>query len=78
MAVFFTMLLAVSLSDTGELKTGALLQTLPEDGTWAKFRIKVNGDDQDFSLTWTVRSVGTVKHNGKLCRYVELERQWVG
>lgn len=75
MSLVFTMLLAAFLSDIGEVKSGALLQTLPDDGAWTTFQIHVTGDNRDLSFTWTVRSVGTVVHDGKLCRYLELEQK---
>lgn len=78
MSTILMLLLAVGLADTGEIKTAALLQTLPDDGAWTTYQIDVTGDEQNLSLTWTVRSVGTVMHDGKVCRYLELEQKCDG
>jgi hypothetical protein len=71
--VLFSPLLA--LFAAAESRTGALLQALPDDGAWVTFQVNVAGDSKDVGLTWTLRSVGTVLHEGKPCRFLELEQK---
>jgi len=49
-----------------------LFQTLPKDGTGAKFHINmlVNGNEQ--VRTWQIRSTGVRKYEGKPARWIEL------
>ncbi len=50
-----------------------LFQTLPKDGTGAKFHVNMllNGNEQ--TRTWQIRSTGTRKHEGKPARWIELD-----
>lgn len=61
-----------------EPPTGALLQTLPEDGVWSKFEVTVKIDSRELPTTWFARSVGQAFHDGKECRFVELEQMESG
>lgn len=51
-----------------------LLQTLPDDGRWAKYHLRLQAPDQDQTLSWTVRSVGQFQQAGRDVRCIELER----
>lgn len=55
-------------------KSSPLLQTLPEDGEWVSFAITISVDGRELTPTWTTRSVGKTTHEGKPCRFVELEQ----
>jgi len=68
------LMLSATFAGADEVKSGALLQTLPKDGQWASYLIQINGDGKDLSLNWKLRSVGTCFHEGKPCRYLELEQ----
>ena len=61
-----------------EPPTGALLQTLPEDGVWSKFEVMVKIDGRELQTIWIARSVGRAFHDGKECRFVELEQMESG
>ncbi len=67
-------LVAALFAFADEPKSAALIQTLPDDGTWATFNviIKLNGKEQ--LPTWSIRSVGQVLHAGKQCRWIEMEQ----
>ena len=68
--------LVVGFAD--EPQTGALLQTLPEDGVWSKFEVMVKIDNRELQTTWVASSVGKAFHDGKECRFVELEQMESG
>ncbi len=57
-----------------EAAAGGLFQTLPEDGVWVKFDVALKVDAQEVPLVWQARSVGKGFHDGKECRYIELEQ----
>jgi len=57
-----------------ESQSGALFQTLPEDGVWAKYDVALKIDNQEVALAWQARSVGKGFHDGKECRLLELEQ----
>ena len=71
-AVTFVVVAVLSAPDVS--KTGALLQTLPDDGAWVTFQVTASAEGKDVSLTWTLRSVGTAFYEGKKCRYLEVEQ----
>jgi hypothetical protein len=50
-----------------------LIQTLPEDGSWVKFDLRLEGPNIDQTLTWTVRSVGNFQQAGKDLRCIETD-----
>lgn len=67
----WTYLLTVALSaDPTQLP---LLATLPEDGRWAKFDLRLQTPDQEQTLAWTVRSVGMFQQAGRDLRCLETE-----
>ena len=68
------LILAAVLLDANATKTATLLQTLPEDGSWVTFQATAGPEGNNASLTWTLRSVGTAFHEGKKCRFLELEQ----
>ncbi len=57
-----------------EPRSAALVQTLPPDGSWVNFNVKLVVLDQDFELTAIARSVGKATYEGKQCRYIEYEQ----
>lgn len=57
-----------------EPKSGALIQTLPKDGSWAEFNVNVKVNGQEYVPVWSLRSVGQAFHSGKQCRFVEMEQ----
>lgn len=50
-----------------------LLATLPEDGRWAKYDLRMQVNSDDHLLTWTVSSVGQFQQAGKDVRCIETE-----
>lgn len=50
-----------------------LLTTLPEDGHWAKYDLRLQAASQDHLLAYTVRSVGQFQQAGKDVRCIETE-----
>lgn len=75
--MFSSLILALGLTLSfadGDPQTGALFQTLPEDGVWAKYDVAVKIDSQEIPLQWQARMVGKAFHNGKACRILELEQ----
>jgi len=64
-------LLAVALCDDPTMVP--LLGTLPEDGRWAKYNLRVQAANQDQTMTWTVRSVGQFQQGGRDVRCIETE-----
>jgi hypothetical protein len=50
-----------------------LLVTLPEDGHWAKYDLRVQMGSQDHLVAYTVRSVGQFQQAGKDVRCIETE-----
>lgn len=65
---------ALLLGFAEEPKTGALFQTLPEDGVWAKYEVNLKINNQESRPIWHARSVGKAFHDGKECRFIELEQ----
>ena len=53
---------------------GGCLQLLPVDGTWAQYHVDIQIANQGINATWLVRSVGEQMHDGKPCRWIELEQ----
>ncbi len=66
---------ALTFGFAEEPKTGALFQTLPEDGVWAKYEVALKINNQETKPIWYARSVGKVFHDGKECRFIELEQE---
>lgn len=54
--------------------SGGCLQTLPVDGTWARYQVSLKQGQREISAQWTARSVGQITHNGIACRWIELEQ----
>lgn len=64
--------LAVSAARAG----GGLLQTLPKDGSWAKYYVELKNSAQPKENTTgilKIASVGRVAENGEDCRWIELD-----
>ena len=74
MTAFNCLLFCSLLFAADEPKSAALMQTLPEDGSWVKFNVNVVINGAEVSPTWTMRSVGKADHDGKACRFIELEQ----
>lgn len=72
MTLTYALLLLIAAADVP--LSGALLQELPPDGTWATYNVSVKVEGQDVSLSWTARSVGTAFCDGKDCRLIEIEQ----
>lgn len=68
------LLIVASLAFAEDLKSAPLMQTLPADGTWSTLSVTVDSEGQSVPLTWTIRSVGREMHDGKPCRYIEMEQ----
>lgn len=60
-----SMLLVVNAAIADEPKLGALIQTLPKDGSWIEFNVNVKVNGQEYVPAWSVRSVGQAFHSGK-------------
>ena len=67
-------LLAFDTAIADEPKSGALIQTLPKDGTWAEFNVNLKLNGQEAVPKWSLRSVGQAFHGGKQCRFLEMEQ----
>lgn len=67
----WTYLLTVVLSADPTIMP--LLATLPEDGRWAKYDLRLQAGSQDQVLTYTVRSVGQFQQAGKDVRCIETD-----
>lgn len=50
-----------------------LLATLPEDGRWSKFDLRLQANSQDHLLPYSVRSVGQFQQGGRDVRCIELD-----
>ena len=74
MSIALSLMLAFSVFGAEDSKSGTLLQTLPPDGAWVKSQVSVTTHEKDISLTWNLRSVGSVVHNGEMCHHLELEQ----
>lgn len=72
--VLGSLLLTIERSVADEPKSGALIQTLPKDGTWAEFNVNVKLNGQEIVPSWKLRSVGQAFHGGKQCRFIEMEQ----
>ena len=57
-----------------DVEAGGLFQTLPEETAWAQYDVNVKIDSQEVQLKWHARSVGKGFHDGKECRFLELEQ----
>src|SRR5581483_3268117 len=64
-------LLAVTLTD--DPTSVALLETLPADGKWVKYDLRLQIGGQDHNLTWAARSVGNCQQGGRDLRCIETE-----
>ena len=76
-------LIALALLAPAFAQADGLLQRLPADGTWARFRLLAVVEDQDGVQTkedgyLTMSSVGVVTENDERCRWIELVYQWDG
>lgn len=65
--------LLMSFADP-DMPSGGLFQTLPDDGVWTKYEVTLKVDAQEIPLVWQARAVGKGFHEGKECRYLELEQ----
>ena len=59
-------------------RTCSLMQTLPPDGSWVSFDLKIDVDGREIRTIWTTRSVGRIQYQGKPCRIIELEQTCTG
>ncbi len=50
-----------------------LLTTLPEDGRWSKFDLRLQANSQDHLLPYHIRSVGQFQQAGRDVRCIELD-----
>jgi hypothetical protein len=55
-----------------------LLATLPEDGVWSKFEMKVEFSGQTHVVEWSVRSVGKGQQGGRDLRIIETSLDQIG
>lgn len=55
-----------------------LLATLPEDGAWSKFEMKVEFSGQSHTVEWSVRSVGKGQQGGRDLRILETSLDQIG
>ncbi len=53
---------------------GSCVQTLPTDGAWSTYHVSIKIGSQETIANWTARSVGQATHNGKACRWIELQQ----
>ncbi len=53
---------------------GSCVQTLPPDGAWSTYHVSIKVGSQETIANWTARSVGQATHNGKPCRWIELQQ----
>ncbi len=67
----WTYLVAVALSADPTMMP--LLATLPEDGRWAKYDLRLQVGSQDHVLSYTVRSVGQFQQAGQDVRCIETD-----
>lgn len=67
-----SLVLCVVAAWTASAFADPLFQTLPKDGTGAKFHVNLlrNGDEQ--VRTWQIYSTGVRQHEGKPARWIEL------
>lgn len=61
-----------------EACTDGLIQTLPADGAWVRFNFVCQNENrgaskESFIGTLTVKSVGSTRHGGQTCRWIEFE-----
>jgi hypothetical protein len=52
---------------------GSCVQTLPADGAWSTYHMSIKIESQEINTNWTARSVGQATHQGKACRWIELQ-----
>ena len=76
-------LIALALLAPAFARADGMLQRLPADGAWARFRFLGMVEDQDGVQTkedgyLTTSSVGVVTENDERCRWIELVYQWDG
>jgi len=60
---------------TSTVRADGLILKLPADGTQVEFKVKAEGTPappEGFKMTIRLSSVGTVQHDGKTCRWIEL------
>lgn len=61
---------------TSAVRADGLIQKLPADGSWAKYRLEltINTSDGERTLhsTITIRSVGKLEEKGEKCRWIEI------
>ena len=69
------LLFCTLLFGADEPKSAALIQTLPADGAWVTFNVNIVVNGTEVVPTWLVRSVGKADHEGKPCRFIELEQK---
>ncbi len=72
--VLNSLLLTIESSVADEPKSGALIQSLPKDGSWAEFNVNVKLNGQEIGPSWKLRSFGQAFHGGKQCRFIEMEQ----
>lgn len=63
---------------TAEPTLMPLLATLPEDGAWSKFEMKVEFSGQTHVVEWSVRSVGKGQQGGRDLRIIETSLDQIG
>lgn len=71
---FAALLLLASFQIGAEVKPTPFVDRLPEDGAWSKYGVNIDTEGRNVSLTFTIRSVGEVMHQGKPCRCLEIEQ----
>jgi hypothetical protein len=76
-------LIALALLAPAFARADGMLQRLPADGAWARFRMLTVTEDQDGVETkldgyLTMSSVGVVTENDERCRWIERVHQWDG
>lgn len=68
----------IALFASASAQAAAIIQSLPKDGSWAKFHLEITNDrqaNQNMLGTMTIRSVGTVMENGEKCRWLEMQME---
>ena len=69
--MLWTCLLTVTLA--ADPTTMPLLNTLPEDGRWVRYDLRLQVGSQDHLLPYSVRSVGQFQQAGRDVRCIELD-----
>jgi hypothetical protein len=73
----FIACLIVPLVTTPRATADGLITQMPDDGSWAEFELKLtlteNDQKRELSAYLRLSSVGQVEHQGKQCRWVELQ-----